>query len=661
MSHPPSFSTFQGRAAGARLDSPTASLLITRVAAGRPPLSVRVRPPLSTFAAAATSVAGSGAAESGGEGPAAAPLGLAEGVRELEQVLRESTGAGARFKGASGAGAEPAAAAASTSGSGAAAAQSAAGTAEARDWWRRRFAQDKRLGSLLASADSSWLGPWRSLVLGASVSEAAGGASTPQWCPPAGLSPECSEALRLLSLAAAAGAVSEAEVDAALDACGLTGAAADAARRSVLEAARPAAAGSAQEQDDVSSSTSTTSRARGAAAAGGAKRGAAKASASASASDAPAASPPQQPPQRGPVLLLLDWDLQGIPWESFPSLMGEMVYRVPSLSAAAASVAAAQAAAAQAAAAAAAAALAARPVDLERTWYVLNPSGDLPSTQQTFQGWFAGTPGWEGVSGREPDPSEHLAALSTHDLFVYFGHGGGQQLAPAAALRRLGRCAAGLLMGCSSGAAARRGEYPPALPAMGYLIAGSPAAVANLWDVTDKDIDRFSTALLRSWFSGGGGGGEQDGDGAAAGGGGDSAAPAAKPAGKGRGKAGRLGDGADGPRTAQQATTDMLRGLAEARAATKLPSLTGAAPVCYGLPTALIVPPWGAAAAAKAATAAEASSGAVSSSRRGARAAAAAPSASASAVPAAAVGRGTGASSRRKVAAPSAEETAEDA
>lgn len=28
----------------------------------------------------------------------------------------------------------------------------------------------------------------------------------------------------------------------------------------------------------------------------------------------------------------------------------------------------------------------------------------------------------------------------------------------------------------------------------------SPAIVANLWDVTDKDIDRFSDSLLKQWL-----------------------------------------------------------------------------------------------------------------------------------------------------------------
>jgi separase len=71
--------------------------------------------------------------------------------------------------------------------------------------------------------------------------------------------------------------------------------------------------------------------------------------------------------------------------------------------------------------------------------------------------------------------------------------------------------------------------------------AGCPAVIANLWDVTDKDIDRFSLKLLQSWL-------QQEGS----------------------------AQGAKG--------VTLCRTLASCRAACRLPHLIGAAPVCYGLP-----------------------------------------------------------------------------
>jgi len=54
-------------------------------------------------------------------------------------------------------------------------------------------------------------------------------------------------------------------------------------------------------------------------------------------------------------------------------------------------------------------------------------------------------------------------------------------------------------MGCSIGTLKPAGEFDPYGNALNYTMAGCPTLVANLWDVTDKDIDRFSKALFRNW------------------------------------------------------------------------------------------------------------------------------------------------------------------
>lgn len=45
-----------------------------------------------------------------------------------------------------------------------------------------------------------------------------------------------------------------------------------------------------------------------------------------------------------------------------------------------------------------------------------------------------------------------------------------------------------------------RGCYLPHGAPISYLLAGSPIIVANLWEVTDKDIDRFGKAMLNAWL-----------------------------------------------------------------------------------------------------------------------------------------------------------------
>ncbi|GAB4818181.1 hypothetical protein N2152v2_005227 [Parachlorella kessleri] len=242
----------------------------------------------------------------------------------------------------------------------------------------------------------------------------------------------------------------------------------------------------------------------------------------------------------GPVLLVLDGELQALPWESVPGLQQQRIYRIPSLPCAAASTKRSQ-----------------RSVNLGSTFYSLNPSGDLSSTQSTFQDWFA-TLRWEGKAGEPPTATELAKGLQSHQLFVYLGHGGGDQYIPAGKLRSLDSCSAALLMGCSSGRLRLRRHYEPTGPVLAYLLAGCPAAIANLWDVTDKDIDRFSQALLSTWV------GEED-----------------------RSGAGNNGDSSNGLGVATPTKVDISAAVAASRGACKLPNLIGTAPVCYGVPTAV--------------------------------------------------------------------------
>lgn len=75
-----------------------------------------------------------------------------------------------------------------------------------------------------------------------------------------------------------------------------------------------------------------------------------------------------------------------------------------------------------------------------------------------------------------PSP-ELAAALIERDLFVFCGHGGAQQHLPGRALRRLPRCAASLLFGCSSGRLSCAGAYEPTGPVLAYLQAGAQSHI----------------------------------------------------------------------------------------------------------------------------------------------------------------------------------------
>ncbi|EED17022.1 separin, putative [Talaromyces stipitatus ATCC 10500] len=191
------------------------------------------------------------------------------------------------------------------------------------------------------------------------------------------------------------------------------------------------------------------------------------------------------------MILILDKSLHSFPWESLPCLHGRPVSRMPSL-----------------------ACLRERIVrfrSLEDSYenvfevnphnghFILNPSGDLKTTQSTFEEELAHREGWSSVIGRNPSEEEFKAGLENKDIFLYFGHGSGAQYIRGRTIKRLDKCAVAFLMGCSSGCLTEAGELEPYGTPMNYMQAGSPALVATLWDVTDKDIDRFAKSTFEQW------------------------------------------------------------------------------------------------------------------------------------------------------------------
>ncbi len=174
-------------------------------------------------------------------------------------------------------------------------------------------------------------------------------------------------------------------------------------------------------------------------------------------------------------------------------------------------------------------------------YYVLNPGGDLPRTEKKFRKVFEKRKGWKGLSGAPGESSRMVADAQRADVFLYCGHGGGEKYITPSALGRGSRVPVAVLMGCSSAKLTRHGGYRGSSGTpLEYLLNGSPAVVGNLWDVTDKDIDRLTAAFLKHWL------------------------------------------GVTSTRNA--ATQSVADSLAIAREACRLPHLVGAATVAYGLP-----------------------------------------------------------------------------
>ncbi|POS87101.1 hypothetical protein EPUL_001308 [Erysiphe pulchra] len=192
------------------------------------------------------------------------------------------------------------------------------------------------------------------------------------------------------------------------------------------------------------------------------------------------------------TILILDKNLHSFPWESLPCLDGLAVSRLPSLES-----------------------LRERLIpwsekldtgkldgcyiDRSLGSYILNPGGDLKHTLGIFNKKLQSLQGWNGIINREPSEEEFKNYLEQSDLFLYFGHGSGSQYIRARDIQKLPKCAVTFLMGCSSGALTETGEFEPYGPPVNYLHAGCHALVATLWDVTDKDIDRFAKSAFENW------------------------------------------------------------------------------------------------------------------------------------------------------------------
>jgi separase len=192
------------------------------------------------------------------------------------------------------------------------------------------------------------------------------------------------------------------------------------------------------------------------------------------------------------TILILDKALHAFPWESLPCMEGLAVSRLPSLDCLRERTLGQQNSSAF--------------ISPERHYvetvngsYVLNPGGDLNTTQSTFESDLQGLSTWNGIIKREPTEAEMRDSLESKDIFLYFGHGSGAQYIRSKAIKRLNKCAVTMLMGCSSGALTEAGEFEPYGPPIDYMLAGCPALVATLWDVTDKDIDRFAKSTFEHW------------------------------------------------------------------------------------------------------------------------------------------------------------------
>lgn len=210
------------------------------------------------------------------------------------------------------------------------------------------------------------------------------------------------------------------------------------------------------------------------------------------------------------TILVLDEHLHRFPLESMDMLSNVAITRVPSLAFVFATL---REAACHPSAPPAPA------VDPRKVSYVLDPESNLSESASTLapaltsmaseNGWK-----WDGVVGEMPSLDFMAQALTEENgLYLYCGHGGGEKAFSRSRVEDLISRGDGIrgcrsivvLMGCSSGKLLSVNtpkdmsinhpsdglHYEPEGIALSYLYAGAPCVVGNLWDVTDRDIDRW--------------------------------------------------------------------------------------------------------------------------------------------------------------------------
>lgn len=228
--------------------------------------------------------------------------------------------------------------------------------------------------------------------------------------------------------------------------------------------------------------------------------------------------------EKFPLALILGKTVHKIPWESLPIVLNNAIAitRIPSLRLIA---------------------LHCQEntlpvnVDPKKAFFVLNPQGDLVTTQMTFNEVFVKDFSWDGLAGVAPTGNEILNAIEKYDLFVYCGHGSGKEYFNYSEIidKRLKCRSSMFLMGCRSCELRDEGDSDPRGIAMCLILGGSGSVVGNLWNVTDRDIDRFLLDLLL--------------------------------------------------RAVENGPFELEKAVLHARGACKLKYLTGAAPIIYGFPT----------------------------------------------------------------------------
>ncbi|KAL3230721.1 hypothetical protein RNJ44_01170 [Nakaseomyces bracarensis] len=130
---------------------------------------------------------------------------------------------------------------------------------------------------------------------------------------------------------------------------------------------------------------------------------------------------------------------------------------------------------------------------------IVNPNSDLTRTENKFKDIFSEIESTRSGSkllvNQKPSESQFLDFLKAN-VFIYIGHGGGEQYIRHSVIKQCDYLPPVFLLGCSSASMRDNNILHSTCISLSYIIGSSPMVVGNLWDVTDKDIDKFSISVF---------------------------------------------------------------------------------------------------------------------------------------------------------------------
>ncbi|KAG8347187.1 separase [Trypanosoma vivax] len=143
----------------------------------------------------------------------------------------------------------------------------------------------------------------------------------------------------------------------------------------------------------------------------------------------------------------------------------------------------------------------------DSVYCVVDPNGVMPKTAKRLVP-VCQRSGWRVISGGTlPSPLLHDLYASNAQLYIYVGHGKGEQLIHREELYErfpdYEHFPAVFLMGCSSARMEGGSTHDCYGMPYAFLHAGCPLLVGCLWHVTDGEIDRLTKRLLTLIASGG--------------------------------------------------------------------------------------------------------------------------------------------------------------